>query len=162
MTTVLVLREVEPGDSERLWLWATDPMVRATAFSPEAIPRDAHDRWFAGRLADPATVMFIAESPTGHPVGQIRFDVNPEGAADVDVTIDPGHRGQGLGRQLIVEGVARLRALRPGRAVRALVKASNMASRRAFEHAGFVLVAHEQRHRDDVCVYVHRLNGDRP
>jgi len=139
MAVDLRIRSVRAGDCELLWRWANDPIVRAAAFSTDPIPLASHERWFADRLADPNTMLLVAESPGGQPVGQIRFDLRPGGQdADVDVTVDSALRGQGVGARLIADGVLTLRAQYPACVIRALVRPGNVASRTAFERAGFV------------------------
>lgn len=155
IATQFNIRDVRADDSERLWRWANDPIVRASAFSTAPIPRETHERWFAQKLSDPDTVLLVAETPAGQPVGQIRFDLRSGGEeADVDVTVDPGMRGRGLGARLITDGVAILGLRRPACAVRALVRPTNRASRTAFERAGFVFAGEITHEGVPVCVFL--------
>lgn len=143
------LRWATAQDSRRLWQWANDPEVRRQAFNSEAIAWEDHQRWFAGRLADPGCEILLAEDPPGTAVGQIRFDLRG-GEAEVDVSLDPGYRGAGAGAVLIESGARDLLSRRPEALVRAIVKQQNIASVGAFERAGFINLGLEQLHGETV------------
>jgi RimJ/RimL family protein N-acetyltransferase len=132
----ITLRPAGPDDCDQLWRWVNDPVVRASSFSGDSIKLDAHQRWFAARLDDPRSLIFIAEDEAGSPVGQIRFDLAGD-AAEIDVTVDPSQRGRGIGAVLIARGVAALFERHDVAVVRARVKQSNVASIAAFRRAGF-------------------------
>jgi UDP-2,4-diacetamido-2,4,6-trideoxy-beta-L-altropyranose hydrolase len=138
----LNMRLVGPQDRELLWQWANDPLVRKSAFNTAPITWDDHMRWFARKQADPGCHHFIAIDQDGHAVGQIRFDhvVANEPEFEVDVSIGSEWRGYGYGAQIIGLGVEALCQLTAVRAVHALVRVENIASRRAFEKAGFMLL----------------------
>jgi UDP-2,4-diacetamido-2,4,6-trideoxy-beta-L-altropyranose hydrolase len=114
----ITLRPVRPDDCDQLWRWVNDPVVRASSFSCDPIPLDAHRHWFAARLEN------------------LRFDLAGD-VAEVDVTVDPSHRGQGIGAVVIARGVAALFERPDVAIVRALVKRSNRPSIAAFRRAGF-------------------------
>jgi len=137
----LRLRRATPDDCRRVWEWANDPAVRASAFSSEAIGWEEHRRWFSEKLQDPDCFFFIALDGREEPVGQIRFDiVTPEDGvrhAEVDVSVDATRRGQGLGAVLIRAGVGELSRLALLEVILAHAKTENLGSRQAFAAAGF-------------------------
>ncbi len=102
--------------------------------------------------------MFIAEDSGGRAIGQIRFDLTP-GGAEADVTVDPAHRGRGLGVAVIRSGVAALFARTSVTVVRARVKQWNAASVKAFTRAGFETV--ERQDEPDVVTLIARAGGER-
>lgn len=115
--------------------WANDPDVRKMSFDGNSIPIDAHRIWFARKLESPDVLMLVLEAPT--PVGQIRFDVAND-VALIGFSLAGRARGRGLGSYLLRQGCQHLHARFPDvRTARGLVKAANIASRRAFEAAGF-------------------------
>jgi RimJ/RimL family protein N-acetyltransferase len=119
--------------------WANDADVRRNSFTHEPISLVEHEAWFARNLASPDVLMLVVES-SGTAVGQIRFDV--DGAvATISFALAASARGRGLGRQLLRDGVRYLHASFPTvRVARGLVQPGNVASRRAFEAAGFAQV----------------------
>jgi UDP-2,4-diacetamido-2,4,6-trideoxy-beta-L-altropyranose hydrolase len=131
------LRRVTAHDSCLLWEWANDAAVRAASFSTSPIPWETHEAWFAQKLSQEKCLILIAEDEEGSPVGQIRFDGRPDGECEVDVSIAPARRGQGLAAGLIGNGAQRVLNERRWLGIHAFVKPKNHASRRAFEAAEF-------------------------
>lgn len=140
------LREARQDDAAMLWEWANDPDTRAASFTPHPIPWESHVEWLRGRLADPGSVIYIAEDPEGVPVGQVRFDMvlEPCRHVEIDVSVDPTRRGRGYGASILRVGVPRAAARLSADDVEAVVKLSNRASINAFQQAGFELVGHEE------------------
>lgn len=137
MSSTLALRRAGPADSHTLWEWRNAPDVRATAFSPDPISWEDHERWFARKIADPLCLLFIAEDDEA-PLGQIRFDVGEGGTeAEISVSVQRAHRRRGVGTALIEEGI-QAAAAEGLRTVHAYIKPENEASVRAFVRAGFV------------------------
>lgn len=132
----LRLRRVEPSDARLLWGWANDPQTRQASFNSDPIPLATHERWLAGRLGDPEAVLLLAEDDGGEPVGVVRFE--PRGPDRViSVTIAPTRRGKGLGHAVIRSACEWLRNHRKTGLVIAEIKATHVASQRAFLRAGF-------------------------
>lgn len=132
----LAIRPARPADAGRLLEWANDPATRAASFDREPIAPEAHEAWLAGVLGDPGRRLWIAEE-AGVPVGQVRVDRAADGVGVVSIGLAPGVRGRGLGRAILRLGLAAAAAeLGIGRA-RAVVRRSNVPSRRLFEGAGF-------------------------
>lgn len=133
---LVVLRPVTAEDARLLWGWANDPLVRSVSFSTDPIPWDRHVAWLKERLADPATVFFLASGPRSEPFGQIRFNVRGE-EAEVSVSLDTKSRGRGYGGALILAGSRKLFASSRVRTLQAYVKDGNEPSVRAFLKAGY-------------------------
>jgi RimJ/RimL family protein N-acetyltransferase len=125
------LRYAEPGDCELYYKWANDPVVRKNAFSEDQIGYEEHVNWFSKKMKSDNAHLFVMEGPAG-PVGQIRFDLI-EGFWWIDYAIAATCRGQSLGRILLLQGLKALNHLHPAARVKARVKASNVASLKAFE-----------------------------
>ncbi|MDB5098493.1 MAG: pseudaminic acid biosynthesis-associated protein PseG [Cyanobacteria bacterium RYN_339] len=137
MRDPLALRPATTADARLLWGWANEPAVRANSFSSEPIPWEDHLAWLERRLADPASLLFVAQGANARPLGMVRFALGPEGRAEIGVSLEPGARGRGLGRRLILAGTAHLFATTGARQVDAYVKLANVGSREAFLRAGF-------------------------
>jgi UDP-2,4-diacetamido-2,4,6-trideoxy-beta-L-altropyranose hydrolase len=155
----LRLRQVRVEDRRLLWEWANDPEVRSASFSPEPIPWETHVAWFHEKVGGEKqgqmrSLMLIAEDEEATPVGQIRFDLRRNGEAEVNISLAKHKRKCGLSTPLIEAGVRELFARTECQRVHAFVKPENVASRMAFEKAGFdrvgveVVRGHEAIHFD--------------
>ncbi|WP_324671004.1 UDP-2,4-diacetamido-2,4,6-trideoxy-beta-L-altropyranose hydrolase [Hymenobacter sp. GOD-10R] len=134
----LQLRPVAPADSEQLFEWANEPAVRQHSFNPNPISLAEHEQWFQNRLNDPNSILLIAEdSTTRQAAGLIRFSVeNTE--ATLSYLLGANYRGKGLAAGLLAAGTWQLLQQFPAvRQVVGHVQATNLASIRAFERAGF-------------------------
>jgi len=137
LDAALHLRPVCEEDCRLLWEWANEPGVRASAFSPDAIPWEEHVLWFERKLRDPGCLVFVGSDGRGEPVGQVRFDVTRESEAEIDVSVDVAKRGLGHGHRLIRMATKRAFQSRSLDSVVAFVKSDNHASIGAFGRAGF-------------------------
>jgi UDP-2,4-diacetamido-2,4,6-trideoxy-beta-L-altropyranose hydrolase len=133
---LLRLRAAGPADAAAVHRWNTDPVSRAASLSPDPIPGDDHERWFAARLADPGSSLFVAADPDGRDIGLVRFQVE-DGRAVIGVAVAPERRGERWGAALVVAGCGRLAEERGPLPVDALVREGNEASRRSFLAADF-------------------------
>lgn len=147
----LRLRPAALGDEQLLLEWRNDEEVRRQFFAGELVTPDEHARWLRARLADPSSVLYIAEVE-GAAVGQARVDRTTDGAGEISVSVAPGQRGRGFGSQLIrLASRHALAELDLGEIV-AVVKASNGPSLRAFRAAGFGHDEHAVRDLGPVVV----------
>lgn len=120
-----------------LWEWANSQMVRASAFSTNAITLKDHTQWFEKKLRDPHCYIFVAENEEGVPVGQIRFDIESDGRAVIDLHLAPRQGGRGFGTMLLQKGVERIFSNTQTTCVYSYVKVNNESSRKVFEKTGF-------------------------
>ena len=134
------LRAAKKGDTRRVFEWANDPVTRAASFQSEPIQWKHHIRWFECSLESPKRYLFIAEY-AGIPTALLRFDRHGDGSdwsiATIGVNVSPSERGKGLGTELLRHGTALAGRLSIG-CIHAEIRSENVASRRAFEKAGYV------------------------
>jgi UDP-2,4-diacetamido-2,4,6-trideoxy-beta-L-altropyranose hydrolase len=130
------LRRARELDSRLLFGWANDPVTRAVSFHSTGISWEDHTRWFAERLHDSQSVVYIGENVAGEPVGLVRFQIQGDTAV-LSVNVAPEFRGQGWGRELITFSTRSLFRGFSVRRVHAFVKPDNRASVRLFETSGF-------------------------
>ena len=128
------LRPASDEDIVGYYNWANDPAVRKHAVNTSAISWATHQAWFASKLHDVNSQLFVLEA-AGLPVGQIRFD-KEGGEAHVDYSLDPIVRGRGWGLRLLALGIDRVRQIEPVK-LRAEVKAGNEVSAAVFLRNGF-------------------------
>lgn len=152
----LRLRPATGEDAGTLWRWANDPTVRATAFNEDPIPWEGHLEWLRLKLADPSTVIYVAELD-GRPVAQVRFDVRYR-RGEVDVSVAQERRGGGLGSAALALATGLLFESGVADVAVARIKASNAASQRAFRRAGY----EEVDTADGVTVWEARADHLRP
>jgi UDP-2,4-diacetamido-2,4,6-trideoxy-beta-L-altropyranose hydrolase len=151
------LRPATAGDRRLLWEWANDPAVRSSSFSPSSIPWETHQAWFADKLRQEKCLILIAEDEEGSPVGQIRFDARPDGDFEIDVSVAPNRRGQGLGEVLIRRGVQTVLREKRCLGVHAFVKPENEPSLNAFAKAGFTRIGDVQIQGNAAVQLVYQL-----
>jgi len=132
----MILRPATMHDADRLFSWRNDPVTCANSRSTAAVPREDHDRWmqFNVMLGYPEHMVMIAESDVGK-VGVVRFDASKGDLMtyEASITIAPEARGLGLARGILAEACGYM----PDFAIRAEVRADNVASRKVFERCGF-------------------------
>jgi len=137
-TGELKLRPATFDDCRLLWEWANDPVVRACSFDTASISWDEHVNWFRQRLDSPRSLLYIIINDRGVPIGQVRFDLDSAGNAEVGISIAAAERTQGYGGtalRLACQRVARESGI--GK-VLAHIKEDNSASIGAFSEAGFI------------------------
>lgn len=100
--------------------------------------------WLGERLQSERCRIYIAETENGEAVGQVRFDVGPDGSARVGTSVAAGWRGRGLGVAVIRRSCEAFRLEHHAGIVVANVRPENIASLRTFERAGFLRVGTEQ------------------
>lgn len=129
------LRPAESGDADRVLEWRNDAEAVRFSETGRAVDVEAHEAWFAARLEDPSTRIWIAERD-GRPLGTVRIEVRAAVGA-VSIAVAPEWRGQGIGGRILrlvqdeLEGDFQVESLT------AVVRVDNAASLRLFEHAGF-------------------------
>lgn len=130
---MIALRPATLSDAAFLLALRNDPAVRALSRTSHLIDATEHQRWFATRLADPATRLYVAEHDGGA-VGQGRLDRIRMDTYELSLTVVPHMRGRGFGTAIIGALLAKLAVHETAVAI---VKMKNAASLRAFFANGF-------------------------
>jgi len=138
----ITLRRASADDARRLWLWRSDPDVRAMSGDSRAVPWDTHTAWLNNRLADPNTLIFIVEAD-GRPCGNVRFHIELTGTAVVSIAMARNIRGLGYGPVALALACREAFRQRFCERVEARVKRENLASQRIFLKGGFVPVGED-------------------
>ena len=130
------LRSVEVGDIKDLFEWNNHPLSRKNSLRSEPIAWEEHKRWFAERLADTLTTIYILCSDK-EKLGAVRFEEKENGVR-ISVMLNPDYIGKRLGTELIRLGTEQyVKEKKPGRPIFAEVKSDNLPSKKAFLKAGF-------------------------
>jgi RimJ/RimL family protein N-acetyltransferase len=149
------LRPAEVADARPLWRLNNDPVVRRTAFTPDPIPFDSHERWFHAKLRCSASRMFVAYQADSL-VGQVRYDRAGD-AAEIDFSVLPALHGAGLGSALLASTWREACEQLGAPLARGLVLAHNQPSARAFRRAGFTLAGERSCDNQRTLVFERRV-----
>lgn len=132
----VTLQRATAQDARAVWEWNNDPAVRAVSLVQEAIPWEDHQRWFAGKLADPHARLWIVRHD-GQPAGVVRVDRRGDEGV-VSIALAGSARGKGLGPLALREAARRYFGETGDRHLKAYILPDNLPSVRAFAAAGFV------------------------
>lgn len=128
----VTLRPAGPGDLRRVFDYNCAPDVRALSGNPTPVSLEQHAQWYARRLADPTSPMWIVEE-NGVPVGVLRIERREE--PRISIALAPEARGRAIGKRALALACARWAA-----PVTAEIHESNAASRACFTASGFCRV----------------------
>ena len=132
----LRLREAGSEDVRFYWEVNNTPTTRALSISPEPIAWEGHKAWYAARLSDAQTSLYVAELNEKR-VGVLRIERDDKARATISIALSEVYQGRGLGRQLIAEGTRLTLAAPAITQVIALIRPNNIGSVRAFQAAGY-------------------------
>ncbi len=152
------VRRAVMEDCGLVFEWANDPVAREASVHSAVIPWEDHLAWFAKRLSDPSSDLFIGEDDADEPVGIVRFGTLGD-EAEIGINVAPSRRGAGVGVALIDAGCRALFEARDAAVVVAYVKEGNFGSQKAFERAGFVAAEPREWHGAMMLRYERRRDG---
>jgi L-amino acid N-acyltransferase YncA len=155
--TVVALRRAVPADGVRIWKWNDDPEVRSRSLDPTPIPLHTHHQWYAARLADPRTRIWVIEAD-GTDAGVIRIERPSSDVADlragvrapgrVSIALAATARGLGIGRLAITSA-----CIQDGGPLVAEILPGNLSSVACFRAAGFVPIGHRAHAAHEVQIF---------
>lgn len=143
-------RKAMEEDVMQVFDWSNDPLSRVNSYFSDPIPLETHKNWFAERLKDSSSIIYIAEV-NKVPAGMIRYSLG-ENNAVVGILIGEKFRGQGLATDFLL-GTAKLYFKENKLPVFAYIKVQNKASVRSFEKAGYQKLRDELVHGAPSYVY---------
>ena len=136
-STSLRLRRADRGDEAVLLLWANDPLARQASLNTRRITHHEHHEWFHRRLANPAEcTIFIAETESGLPVGQVRFE-RREAHWQISFNLNPLCRRRRIATRTVRMAVHAFWEEHPTALLSGVVKVDNQASRAIFNRMEF-------------------------
>lgn len=150
MVETFILRPALPSDKEKVFALSNDPEVRKNSIHGESISWAEHVAWFDAMLSNPDCTFFIAETPDGEFIGQVRF-FQKKVENIVSISLCETFRARHLGKELLTEAVKRM----PQGVYTAYIRSSNIASQKMFERTGFQVVRHVQINNQSYKVYQH-------
>ena len=149
---ILKIRPAKILDEKKLLLWANDFSVRNNSFHSNRIDEKDHHLWFNKKLRDfEKSKIFIAETCDEVPIGQIRFELTPEGW-EIDYSLAAYARGRKLGKKLLRAGISAMESISESTQFVGRVKPDNINSCKVFENLGFKTISRDEKQ----VVYVNR------
>ncbi len=138
------LRLAGPADARLLFGWVNRPdSLRGKILTTKPIAWPEHERWFAARLADRDTFLYVIER-RGEACGQVRLEKCDDRAYEVDIYVIAEARRQGLAAGALARAIEGLCVARPNATIRAHIVQGNTASRHLFRRLGFQPAARDE------------------
>ena len=135
---VISVRRAAPDDSATVFAWRNDEATRIASVSHDVVEWADHETWYDAALADPQRYLYLALEGDDR-AGLVRFDVAPEGSAEVSINLNPDFRGRGLARPILAAAIDAFRGEGAGALeLTATIRPENVASIKTFESMGFV------------------------
>jgi len=138
---VLGFRKLNNSDKEITFNWANDKLTRKNSFSSELITFQEHSDWIEKKIQSKKSCFLICLLDNIE-VGLVRFDLNDEDIYIIGITIDEKYRGKSLAWQFIKKACHKFYQEK-NKDIIAYIKYNNLASKKAFEKAGFQLEGNE-------------------
>ena len=133
----LYLRPAEEGDCKLLWQWRNEETTRKWSFNSAPITYGEHRQWFLSKLHSNDTKLLVILNEDKRKIGQVRFDISPDGSAKVNISIANRERNKGYGSTALKLACQYVWEKFNVRKVLAYIKERNQASINAFAKAGF-------------------------
>jgi aminopeptidase-like protein len=133
----------EEKDSHDLWTWRNHPEVRKWCFSNSRIKYKDHAEWFRKTISSNKESIYIAENLKKEKIGQIRFKKYENSTARVNVNLNPLFLGKKYGSELIKKSTKIFFSENiETKKIIAEIMDNNVASKKAFEKAGYFFLKH--------------------
>jgi len=132
------LRPAEERDCELLWRWRNEENTRKWSFNTDYVHYEEHKNWFLGKLNSTNSELLIVSAKGKRRIGQVRFDISPDGSAEVDISISIRERNKGYGSAALRLACQYAWGKFNIAKVIAHIKQENKASIDAFATAGFI------------------------
>ena len=142
-------------DSEDIFKWRNDPVMRHNARSSHIIKRNEHDRWYKKSLDSENVVLFIIEKKTIR-VGICYFHYNDsDKTAELSININPDFRKRGIALKAMPLLLLELKSIFKNiEEVKAFVKKENVASQSLFLKSNFH--QSDKNNEDDYIAYCYK------
>jgi len=140
----VTLQPAAPDDADRMLEWQQHPQTRRFANRQELPSATEHETWFAARMGDPETQLYMIELD-GFQVGVLRLDPETTDTWRISIYIAPDRHGRGIGGAAL----ALAHGAWPGHAFTAEVLTENHASHKLFERSGYTVEEGVYRRRAD-------------
>lgn len=139
------LRKVKEEDIVDAFQLSNEDYVRKYSINTKKIDWEDHKIWFANIIKSNNHIFYVVTNNTDGFLGQLRFEIEDE-SATVSISLCKSIMGKGLSEKLIIKSIERIREERKElKKIIAFVSNENVASKKLFENAGFVLTETNNR-----------------
>jgi len=138
MSPEIILRPAEEKDCKLLWEWRNEKAVRESSFSSEYVLWEEHKKWFQKKLRNKNSIILIIQNSANKEIGQVRFDMNRNDSAEVDIGICKEERGKGYGLHGLKMACNYIFKNSSMKSVTAYIKKDNLISLNTFLKSGFI------------------------
>ncbi len=128
----VIIRKADMRDIRNVFELSNDPTVRANSIHEEPILWENHEKWYSSAIDAHNTKFYVAETPDGAFVGQVRFCYDGS-LWVVSISISAEFRGCGLANKILNKAME----LSGARCFEAKIKTHNMASEKLFIASGY-------------------------
>ena len=136
----IFLKTVDKQDINLLFLWLNkEDSLSGKIISNKPILLNKHQEWFAERLRDKETHMWIIQNDKKKPIGQIRFQKKIENFLDIDIYVSSEARRHGIASKALKLATLQVQ----NKSLRAIVKKHNRSSYKLFKSSGFSLLSED-------------------
>jgi len=137
---MLSFRKAKIDDIELYYFWANEINVREQSFNSSLIDFDEHKIWFESKLNDENCIMLIFTNLEGQEVGQVRIQKESGIDSNIGISITAEQRRKGYSTQMLKISSDYFLKINPNFIINAFIKETNLASKYAFEKAGFEFI----------------------
>ncbi len=131
------VRRASASEAVNVWSWRNHETTRKYFFDNSELSIDDHIQWWNQSLTDSSRILLLGCS-NGIDFGVVRFDFINSEKAITSIYINPLMTGKGLGRALLIKGLAWVRDNYPEiKSVIAEIIPENIPSIRLFKSLGF-------------------------
>ncbi len=151
-TSKISLKKVSFSDIEFLWYLRNQPDVYRYARQNRTVKWEEHIKWIIPILLGivPKSLFIIQKKSL--PIGQIRFDCQKNGSAEISIAVLKEFRGGGVGTKSFKKAIKLFEKEREVKDIIAKVHKNNIPSQKFFEKLSFKLK--EKRGRWLKYIYV--------
>jgi UDP-2,4-diacetamido-2,4,6-trideoxy-beta-L-altropyranose hydrolase len=147
------IRSAKKSDCRNMWIWRNHPIARRRSLSNNRISYNTHKTWFQKSMSDKCRKIFIVENASSHLIGQVRFNIIDTRAV-ISVNLNPKYYNKGFGSQVISLGTKKVLSLNPKiNQVIAEIDSFNIASKKAFNKAGYSFIKKETKSARKIDIY---------
>jgi RimJ/RimL family protein N-acetyltransferase len=105
------LRLANSTDFEATFKWASSPLIRKFSFNNGIIHFEEHQQWFTQKIWDKNCEYYLLADRNNF-LGSLRFDIEDDEVAKINMLIDPACQGNGYGKTILQMGIELLKKRR--------------------------------------------------
>ncbi|WP_209121610.1 UDP-2,4-diacetamido-2,4,6-trideoxy-beta-L-altropyranose hydrolase [Alkalihalobacillus sp. BA299] len=154
MKDYFYLRDIKEEDIREVFNLSNEDYVRQYSINTQKISWEEHVNWFENIMKSKDNVFYVVTDCTNQFLGQLRYKIENRSAI-VSISLCKSITGKGLSNQFLIESIKRISNERNElKKVIAFVSDKNIASKKLFEKAGFLL----NENNNGMLKYIYSIN----